>query len=98
MAMGLPPVTPAVFLIAKSFWENVGFSEECETPVCGMYVYVCIDGSNEYYTNPYLIGIGDRAVLIGAIGIISNLHYLTTSFSPVLIAYQSDYDYCRLTD
>jgi hypothetical protein len=25
-----------------------------------------IDGSNEYYTNYYVIGIGDRAVFIGA--------------------------------
>jgi hypothetical protein len=26
-----------------------------------------IDGSNEYYANPHVIGVGDRAVFIGAI-------------------------------
>jgi hypothetical protein len=26
-----------------------------------------IDGSNEYYVNPHVIGIGDRAVFVGAI-------------------------------
>jgi hypothetical protein len=29
-----------------------------------------IDGSNEYYDNPHVIGIGDRVLFIGAIGII----------------------------
>jgi hypothetical protein len=42
-AMCLPPVTSAVNVIAKSFWENVAVSEMPLQPfrelgVCGMYV------------------------------------------------------------
>jgi hypothetical protein len=32
-AMSLPPVT-AVFLIVKSFWQNVGVSEEYLRRIC----------------------------------------------------------------
>jgi hypothetical protein len=33
-AMGLPPVTSAVFLIASWFWKNVGVSEEYLRYLC----------------------------------------------------------------
>jgi hypothetical protein len=33
-AMGLPPVTSAVFLIANKLWQNVGVSEEYLRYLC----------------------------------------------------------------
>jgi hypothetical protein len=33
-AIDLPPVSSAVFLIAKAFWGNVGISEEYLSCVC----------------------------------------------------------------
>jgi hypothetical protein len=36
-AMGLPPITSAAFIIAKSFWKNVGVSEEYLRCLCYLF-------------------------------------------------------------
>jgi hypothetical protein len=35
-----------------------------------------INGSNEFYANPHVLGIGDRAVFVGAIDIILIIIYV----------------------